>query len=129
MIISDKIKVDKTQLGLFDKKGTVLESPGIKFELRLRLEWAWLGLYACYVVFFLYVALKLRLGSRKLKWQNPRSNPGPLVLAGQVMSFHHGTGRLLNPCSAFRVASFAKNSEADIFYYLESSKDADENEI
>ena len=29
--------------------------------------------------------------SLKLKWQNPRSNPGHLTLALQVKSFHHGT--------------------------------------
>ena len=55
----------------------------------------------------------------------PRARPLALVLQVRVSTRHaHG-----NAASAFRAASFAKNSETAIFYCLESSKNADYNEI
>ena len=55
--------------------------------------------------------------SLKLNWQNQRSNPGPLALALQVR-VSTTAPPLLNPCSAFRAASFAKNSKASIFFIV-----------
>ena len=87
------------------------------------MDFAWIA-----VGFSSYIALKmfqsycdLEAGdtkSLKLNWQNPRSNPGPLALALQVR-VSTTAPPLLNPCSAFRAASFAKNSKAAIFYCLE----------